>query len=207
MITVNLDNFDALMLTMNPSIVKKAVRTAITKTSRKLRTAISKETRDRYNVALFSFKDNVKVRLANTPDGIVLKYVGSRLDPYDLKGTRRMWVTPNSNHKRVNKRSSGRVYESLKMKVLKEGRVKRVKGKYGFGAFHGTGQTSGAKLVFERMTKKRLKIKRVTATAIPQMVGHEEVRSEVGEQIKGELNYQFKDAMRYHLHKAAGIIK
>ena len=218
-IEVTLDNYTQLMKTLDPTVVKKATRSAITRTSSKLQTQISKATRKRYNIkakSLSKKSDKVNIHLQKTPNGILLKYSGKRLSPFDFGATVRKAKLNKANY----------LYNSVSMKILKSGTKRKISGEYGHGGFNPIsrkGPSPYKGVVFERMFKKTihrdmakgktqqgrwtsLPVRKVTTPAAPQLVGHEEVRKDVQVDLKGELDRQFKSNLNYYIRKAAGMV-
>ena len=99
-----------------------------------------------------------------------------------------------------------------KVRILKKNRKRNIKGKFGFGAFTArgkkgrTGIANRSSTIFERQTKSRLPIMKISSPAIPEIVGKSEVEAVVSKKTDAEIEKQFDTAMNYYLNKAAGLL-
>ena len=155
-------NLEALARVFDPKKIKDAEHIAINKTTQKTRTQVSKAVRARYVVTAKDVSSTVKItKTTDDVAGRILMYTGKKLslNKFSLK--------------KVKTRKRGDRRGGVSVKVLRKGKRKVIRGKYGFGAF--LAPAGGGLKVFERMSKSRLPIKRVSGLAIPQMVTHKSV--------------------------------
>lgn len=206
MLEFTTNNIPEMNKIYDPTIVTKAAKSSLSKTKAKVETLISKITRERYNIKASSIKQAV---VKSTSKGYVINYAGYRLSPKEY-GATRVYVAKGT--KRLGKRTTGRIYDTVSVKILKKNRKRNIKGKFRFGAFTARGKrgrggpANKATTIFERMTKSRLKIKKVTSPAIPQIVGQSEVEARASKKTNEEMEKQFDTAMNFYLNKAAGLL-
>lgn len=186
MISIELQNIQALKQAFDPVRVDKAYSSALRKTGAKARTRVSQEVRKIYNVKARDISQTAK--LINRGDIIELSWTGRTLGLDKFSPTKRIVR---------NKPSRGPSFRrGVAVKVKKTNKRKLVEG--GFQV------ASKNNLIFERTGKKMTSdptkdaIKRMFGISVPQMV-NKNVSDKAIQFIGEEANVQFERAFNFFL--------
>ena len=189
---VRFDNLDEVRKFYDPAIVERAAYSTVKQLHSKATTAVSKAVRDEYAVNVKTVKGALKpiIRYQNgVPVGYLI-YTGKRI-------SLRHFAT-KSSRVRVKTRRGYRY--GAKVKVKKRERAALVP-----GAFWGRAQGSGELQIFKRMGLSRLKIKKLTAPAIAQMVRNESALDAINELVQREADEKLANNLDHFLKRQIGI--
>lgn len=177
-------DFDKVQAAFDEDVIRKAMRTTITRTARKARTNVSKQIRREYTVKAATIKDTVSLRTEKQrADTVaVLSYRGGTL-PIDRFSTSVRTVgTPRGQRRAVSAR------------IKKRSGRKIVRG--GFPLRGDSGPT------MERTTERRLPISRVFTLSVPQMI-NQDVRRAVERKIEADANIELNRNLEFFQSRAA----
>ena len=189
---VRFDNLEQIKQVYDPIIVEKATFSTIKQLHSKSATLVSKAVRDKYAVNVKAVKSVLKPRLTTGSDGIptgYLVYLSKRI-------SLRHFATRASRPKIKTKR--GDRY-GARVKVRKDRRAAIVP-----GAFWGTAKDSGEQQIFQRIGLSRLKIKKLTAPAIAQMVRGEAPINAIDDLMNREANKKLAHNLDHFIQKKIG---
>ncbi len=187
-----------LMDMFEPTLVKKAMDSALSRTTSKTATMISKEVRKRYTISARDIRDSLTIRRTQR-DSMerAMLYTGGKLPLEMFKASSVMRKVPIKNHP-VNGS-----YRARRQRVT--ARVRRDKGReLAEGVFFGKGQDSGKIIPFKRKNQSdnKSKLHRQRAVSIPFMVGHPAVVDDIYDFVEEDLPRQFIGRLENELWKA-----
>ena len=189
---VRFDNIDEVKRFYDPSAVEKAVYSTIKQLNSKAATTISKAVRERYPVTAAGIKSALKPRVS-THGGVPVGYL-----VYLSKRISLRHFATSSPRPRVKTRAGIRY--GARVKQYKKTRAAIVP-----GAFWGKSKDSNVQQIFQRIGTGRLKIRKLTAPAISQMVGGEAPIKALNELIQTESNTMLSHNLDHFLQRRAGL--
>lgn len=177
-------DFDKVRGSFDPKIVRKALRTTITRTARKARTEVSKQIRQEYTVKARTIKETVSLRTERKAEDVVsiLSYRGGSL-PIDRFSVTQRTVRSASGPRR-----------GVSVRIRKGGGRKVLK-----GGFKLRGQKEDPTM--ERAGDSRLPINRVTSLSVPQMI-NEDVERAVSQRIGIDANVELNRNLQFFQDRA-----
>lgn len=183
MITYTAD-LQALKRMLEPEYLKKAEKSAIKATQRKVATRISRKVREEFNVTARAVAERLRMTLLKEDTEAYLWYIGSRIGLVNFAAA----------FKKVRTAKGARQGATVKIKRT-SGRVTAA------GGFIASGRNSNTQ-VFQRASKdqrSRLPIRKMTGPAIPQMVAIPEVLEDAALFAETEYPKELSNRIDYYL--------
>ena len=195
MLELKIENLTQLKNVYDPTLVNKALATAVNKATAKAKTQVSRSVRENYTVKASDVSSAVSFTRAKSGDNeAVLRYVGTRLGLHKFASRVRTVAVRSKNGRYGYRRKQTRV------KVHKKDALTPAIGPNDNGGF-----TAPDGRVYARVGVARDKIVSLMGPSIPQMVDKTKVIDPLNDMLSTELNDQFAHNLEFFMNQQMGL--